>query len=78
MRPRYARTRQERLKMRKARPMKYYEIISVDAMLAGKSKTTVLSEAAARKLYGKEEWNEIKQGYLPHLIVSETDKPEGK
>jgi hypothetical protein len=53
--------------------MKYYEIISVDT-----GKSQVLSEAAARKQFGKAEWNEIKAGFLPHLIVSEADKPESK
>jgi len=41
-----------------------FEITSIDT-----GKTRRLTEPQARKLFGRDEWQEIKAGYLPHLAV---------
>jgi len=51
--------------------MKWFEIYNVDS-----GKTLVKSEAACRRLFGSNEWKEVKAGYLPNLVVCETQKPE--
>jgi hypothetical protein len=58
------------VRVKTGKNMKYYEITSVDS-----GKTQTLSEAQARNQFGKDEWLEIKQNFLPHLVVAEVDKP---
>lgn len=42
-----------------------YEITFVDT-----GKTVTWSEAKCRKTFGKNEWLEIKENYLPHIVVA--------
>jgi len=51
--------------------MKYYEVTSVDT-----GNTKVMSESECRKTFGKDEWVEVREGYLPNIIVVEVEKPE--
>jgi hypothetical protein len=48
------------------RKQKRYEITSMDT-----GKTFVWTETKCRRYFGQYEWQEIKQGYAPHLVVVE-------
>lgn len=47
---------------------KKYEITFIDA-----GKTIYLPESKAIKEFGKDEWEEIKLGYLPHIVAVAVD-----
>ena len=44
--------------------MDKYEITWVEA-----SHTVIWTERKARKEFGRDEWEEIKAGYLPHIVA---------
>jgi len=46
-----------------------YEITYVDPYLANYGKTEVLTRAQCNKKFGKDEFDEIVQGYLPHIVA---------
>jgi hypothetical protein len=37
----------------------------------GQERTRVLTERQAIKEFGRDEWEEIKANYLPHIVVAE-------
>ena len=41
-----------------------YEVVFLDT-----GETVRWTEAKCRKTFGKEEWKEIKAGYLPHIVA---------
>ena len=45
--------------------MNQYEITWVDLPV----RTVIWTERKAKKEFGKDEWEEIKAGYLPHIVA---------
>ena len=43
-----------------------YEITYIET-----GNTETLTEKEAEKQFGKDEWQEVKQGYLPHIVAIE-------
>jgi hypothetical protein len=39
----------------------------------GTGRSVYWNETKARRHFGKDEWNEIKAGYLPHIVAVEVD-----
>ena len=54
--------------------MSEYEVTIVDGPRAGKSMR--LTEEQGEQLFGRDEWQEYKAGYLPHVVVVELNCPE--
>jgi hypothetical protein len=53
--------------------MKKYEITYTDPFLENYGKSIVMTESEAEKTFGKDEWPEYRENYLPHITVCEVD-----
>ena len=50
---------------------KRYEITCVDPYMKNYGKSEILTETECIARFGKDEWPEYREGYLPHIAVSE-------
>ncbi len=48
--------------------MKKYHVYFIDSM-----REVIMSEAQAIRHFGRDEWVEYKNNYLPHVVVAECD-----
>jgi len=56
--------------------MKYFEITNCDPYSKNYGKTVVWSLRKCQSYYGKDEFEEHRQGYHPALVIAEVPKPE--
>jgi len=68
-----ARFRKDQTPLTRYGAKKVYEVTFVDPSLPTYGKSIRMTKSQAEKHFGKREWPEYRDGYLPHVVVAEVD-----